>query len=335
MSTFLVKAFGKDGESQIMNGNEFYKELDSLLASEMEGIVWARYLKKNEDEMVYGKAEHRTRALQRRQALLHAIYRFGYMTSQSANSLLRHSTRNNTATFLTMMVNEGLLRRYEIGGEYKYVYLIRKPHGLEFLKKTFESMGKDNDFTYEVDASKIGKGESIYHHELITEMAIAHVQKGQQFLLEPEIKAAANQTGFLEHFNPKLSDLILKFVGEGENGESYHYWEAHEFEVSAKSEERVMHMLMKADHLIATNIVAEVTWHSNVESTINLIEQAKMNGYVPKYVKDKFGRFIPRGEPYTLSINHKLERLPDRSPMSAYSKGSKSDLDFLDYSEAL
>jgi membrane carboxypeptidase/penicillin-binding protein len=174
-----------------MEINAFYKELDSQLRNEMTGIIWARHLFETKDDTVNGKREHTERALQRRQAILHAIYRFGYITSNTANKLLLHSTRNNTATFLTQMVKEGLLRRYEVKNDYKYVYLIRKPLGLDLLKKTLESVNLDGDITYEVDASKIGIGESIYHHELISELAIRHAQIGDNFVLEHEIKMAA------------------------------------------------------------------------------------------------------------------------------------------------
>lgn len=123
---------------------------------------------------------------------------------------------------------------------------------------------------------------------------------------------AATRTGFYEDFTPKLNDIIIEENFVDDEGEDSFYWHAYEFETSAKSMERVYHMLMKADYLIATRIVQKVTWLTNVDSTYDLISKS-MGQTIPKFHKNRFGKYQPHGDGYQLSDKHNLTRLYEQA----------------------
>lgn len=312
-----------------MNINELYTQLDERLQDSIEGIIWAKSLYDSRHKKPVGKKQHTLKALQRKQAIIHAIYRFGYITSTSAFLLLQHTSRNTTSTFLTNLMKEGLIRRYEVNTPEKYIYLIRKPHGVEFLKRTLDAVGIKEEVSYEIDASKIGSGESIYHHELITKEAITHARYGERFLVESEIKSAARNISSVDAFNPKLTDLIVTKQLEDEQ-----IWIAHEFEVSQKSDPRMHYMLKKSDFLIKTNIVNAVIWKTNKDKTFNFIKKAIDVGYVQDFKPGKFDKLIPSGDIYELKGVHKIEVIDEQKTIGYNSKPNEL-IESMDYETAL
>lgn len=314
-----------------MTINQLYEEFDSKLQDTIRGILWARDLYENRDNKPTGKAEHTYKALQRKQAILDLIYRTGYVTSSTANMLLQHTTRNTTSTFLTNMIKEGLIRKFEVRSDERFIYLIRKPYGIEFLKRTYESVGIFDELEYEIDATKIGSGESIYHHELISQEALIHARYGEGVLFEPEIKVCARNVTSAEIFNPKLTDLI---VSKTQNDESF-FWIGYEFEVSQKSEERIYHMLRTSDFLCRTEILYAIVWKTNKNKTFEIIRRAINDGHVPAYSMGQFGKLNPLGKTYELMENSHQLSVIDEQKTSRY-KASKLDvIADLDYQNAL
>ncbi len=313
-----------------MDVNTLYQEFDDELRSAIQSIIWARQLYETRSETVVGRTAHQYKAMQRRQAVLHAIYRFDYMTSTTANTLLQHSTRNNTATFLSQMIKEGLIRRYEVRDECKFIYLLRKPVGLNLLQKTFNKMGWNSDLIYDVDASKIGSSESIFHHELISKSAINANHSGGSFALEPEIKKATTKNGMFDEFQPKLNDLIVSTYDGSVDG---NVWIAYEYEVSAKSEERIHYMLRKSEFLIATGIVSEINWMVSIDKTYDIIHAAIGNS-IPTYTRSRFGKYSPSGNVFNISEHQIVHRINEQKTNN-YRSNLENNFDILDYSDAL